>query len=168
VETIKSFALGGQSFTKALKDNSKTTLDKAEKHKLQYVEDGGTDEKVKDIMTIQVKLWLTALALTLAESTNNQIFPNKIYLTGGSAPLPDIKRGLLTKEWQANLPFSQKPFPALVNGDDVIAVADEQNYEWNPQDLPPLGIAKLALNLTSEEDIVAQTLQSIARGMQNN
>jgi hypothetical protein len=108
---------------------------------------------------------LAGVELGLKEFSDLKLLPNRIYLTGGSASLPELRRVLLTKDWASELPFSSKPYPEIIPADNIDNAIDEVGLDWGPQDLPPLGLAKLLLDLTSENDVVTAMLQSIIRSM---
>lgn len=168
VEGMQSFALGGQAFSRALQKGLKVTPDRAEKikseHGLGKLNKQSAD-KVSQILLADARTWLTGVELALKEFSDLKILPARIYLTGGSATLPEVRRVLLTKDWAEALPFSSKPYPEVISADDVDYVADDVGVDWTAQDLPTLGLTKLLLNLTSEEDIVTDMLQSIVRSM---
>jgi cell division protein FtsA len=168
VEGMQSFALGGQAFSRALQKGLKVTPDRAEKIKLEHglgKLNKQSAEKVSQILLADARVWLTGVELALKEFSDLKILPSRIYLTGGSAPLPELRRVLLTKDWAEALPFSSKPYPDVISADDVDNVVDDVGLDWDAQDLPTLGLTKLLLNLTSEDDAVTDMLQSIVRSM---
>lgn len=168
VEGMQSFAFGGQAFTRGLQRAMKITPERAEKIKLEHglgKLNKRSADKVAEILMVEARVWLTGVELALQEFADLKILPARIYLTGGSSPLPELRRVLLTKDWTLNLPFSSKPYPAVVSPDDADNVVDEVGLDWSPQDLPSLGLSKLLLDLTDKEDVVTGMLQSIIRSM---
>ena len=169
VEGIQSFAFGGESFTRHLARVLNKPFDKAEKMKLDYVNSRGDKrgyKKISEALMDASQIWLDGVMAALGEFHDMKILPSRIYLTGGSAPLPELRRVLLTKQWSEQLPFSRKPYPAVLKPDDLKNVVNETGEDWTPQDIPLLALTKLALELTSPDDVVTNTLQSITRTMQ--
>jgi cell division protein FtsA len=168
VEGMQSFAIGGSAFTGAIKTSLKLTYSQAEKTKLDYSAgtiDKRTAKKIISAIESEAELWRLGVELALREFPETKVLPNTIYLTGGGANLPDIKATLQARGWYNGLSFAGKPAVAVVSSDEVGLVADEMDLEWGAQDLPPLGIAKLTLDLVGKDDIVTTTLQTIVRAM---
>jgi len=168
VEGMQNFAFGGQAFTRALQRGLKTTPERAEKVKLEHGSgklNKRSADKVSELLMPDARLWLSGMELALKEFSDLKLLPSRIYLTGGSAPLPELRRVLLTKDWAQNLPFSNKPYPEVISPDEIDNVIDEVGLDWAPRDLPTLGIAKLLLELTSADDVVTIMLQHIIRSM---
>jgi len=169
VEGMQSFAFGGDAFTRGLKRELGLTWDRAEKMKLDYANnrlDKRITKKASDALMVDAQTWLSGVRLALAEFHELKLLPPRIYLTGGSAPLPEIKKVLLTKVWAEHLPFAKKPFPLLVKPTDLLRVALVNETTLVSQDIPPLALTKLTLGLTAPDDVVTNTLQSIVRSMQ--
>lgn len=168
IEGMQSFTLGGDAMTLRLKQGLGVSLEKAEKIKIDYAAgrlDKRSSKKIAEILREAADIWLSGVELALKEFTNTRVLPPKMYLTGGSAPLPELKNVLMTKKWSESLPFTKKPYPLLVKPEDLWGVQDETENSWRPQDIPPLALTKLTLNLISDDDVVTNTLQSIVRSM---
>ena len=168
VEGMQSFSLGGQLFTRSIQRGLKTTPDRAEKIKIEHGSsklNKRSADKISEILMPNARIWLSGIELALKEFSDLKTLPSRIYLTGGSAPLPELRRSLLTKDWAQNLAFTSKPYPEVISADDVDNVVDEVGLNWNTSDLPTLGLAKLLLDLTSPEDVVTEMLQNIVRSM---
>jgi len=168
VEGMQSFAFGGDAFTRGLKRGLGLTWDRAEKMKLDYANsklDKRNAKKASEALVEDASTWLSGVELALAEFHELKLLPPRIYLTGGSAPLPEIKKMLLTKAWAERLPFAKKPFPLLVKPTDLLQVSLENENTLVSQDIPPLALTKLILSLTAPDDVVTNTLQSIVRSM---
>ncbi len=168
VEGMQSFGLGGHFFTRSIQKGLKTTPDRAEKIKLEHGSsklNKRSADKTSEMIMPDAHIWLSGVELALKEFSDLKTLPSRIYLTGGSAPLPELRRVLLTKDWAQNLAFTSKPYPEVIPADDVDNVIDEVGLDWNSSDLPSLGLAKLLLNLTPQEDVVTEMLQNIVRSM---
>jgi len=168
VEGMQSFAFGGQAFTRAIQRSLKTSPERAEKIKLEHglgKLNKRSADKISEALMNDARTWLIGVELALKEFSDLKLLPPRVYLTGGSAPLPELRRVLLTKDWTQSLPFSNKPYPEVISPDDIDNAVDEVGLNWSPQDLPSLGLAKLLLDLTPANDIVTAMLQSIIRSM---
>lgn len=168
IEGMQSFAFGGDALTLKIKQSLGGSLDKAEKIKIDYALgrlDKRSSKKISEILRAETDVWLTGVELALKEFTNTKVLPPKIYLTGGSAPLPELRNALMTKKWAEGLPFTKKPYPMVIKPEDLWGVEGEAEDSWQPQDIPPLSLTKLTLNLISDDDVVTGTLQSIVRSM---
>lgn len=168
VEGIQSFAFGGEAFTKRIQKITSKSFDKSEDIKIDYV-DGKLDKKlmgkIEEAFMEEAHLWLSGVRVALSEFPDLKILPAKIYLTGGSAFLPELRRVLMTKAWTVDLPFIKKPFPYVVKPTDMWGIRNLDELTLEAQDIPPLCLAKLSLDLTSEHDVVTNTLQNIVRAM---
>ncbi len=168
VEGMQSFSLGGQLFTHSIQKGLKTTPDRAEKIKLEHGSgklNKRSADKISEMIMPDARVWLSGIELALKEFSDLKTLPSRIYLTGGSAPLPELRRVLLTKDWAQNLAFTNKPYPEVIPADDIDNVIDEVGLDWSPADLPTLGLAKLLLDLNPPEDMVTEMLQNIVRSM---
>jgi cell division protein FtsA len=168
VEGMQSFAFGGRAFTRAIQQTMKTSPERAEKIKLEHglgKLNKRSADKVSEALMTDARIWLTGVEFALKEFSDLKLLPSRIYLTGGSAPLPELRRVLLTKDWAQGLPFTNKPYPEVISPDALDNVVDEIGLNWTPQDLPILGLAKLLLDLTPADDVVTGMLQSIVRSM---
>jgi cell division protein FtsA len=168
VEGIQSFAFGGEAFTNRVQKITGKNFDKSEETKIDYVEsklDKKLTANIEEAFMEEAHLWLQGVKIALREFPDLKILPARIYLTGGSSFVPELKRVLMTKAWAEELPFVKKPFPLLVKPTDIWGISNMEELELEAQDIPPLCLAKLSLNLTSEHDVVTNTLQSIVRSM---
>ncbi|MFA5010187.1 MAG: cell division FtsA domain-containing protein [Patescibacteria group bacterium] len=168
VEGMQNFAFGGQAFSRAIQKALKTTPERAEKIKLDHSGsklNKKSADQVSEALLTDARIWLAGVELALKEFSDLKLLPSRIYLTGGSATIPELRRVLLTKDWTTELPFSSKPYPEVIAPDTVDDALDEIGVTWSPQDLPTLGLAKLLLDLTPDDDIVTAMLQSIVRSM---
>jgi len=168
VEGMQCFAFGGQAFTRAIQSALKVPSERAEKIKLEHglgKLNKHSADKVSEALMQDAKVWLSGVEIALKEFADLKLLPSRIYLTGGSGSLSELRRVLLTKAWATNLPFSNKPYPEVISPDELDNVVDDIGVNWAPQDLPSLGLAKLLLDFTPANDVVTGMLQSIIRSM---
>jgi cell division protein FtsA len=168
VEGVQSFVVGGEDITRAIMKDQKISHTRAEEMKRDYV--AGTlstrqTAQVAEAIKPTVHLWRDGVRLSLAEFTDLKMLSPTIYLAGGGAALPEMKKTLHTKNWWVELPFTKNPKATVIHPDMLEEVVDETDSEWSEIDVPPLGLAKLTLDLTSKKDAVMEALHSIIRSI---
>jgi hypothetical protein len=80
--------------------------------------------------------------------------------------LPGIKKALASSNWRKNLPFAKSVEISFLQPKDVINIIDETRELRDPQDITPMGLANLALDLAGEEKIIAGILRRTVKMMQ--
>lgn len=170
LEGTKMFAFGGRAFTKKLALELQITFEEAEGLKIKYAEGKlGADvsAKIEQILQSDCQVWLGGVELSLAEFAQSDVLPSRILLCGGGSALPGIKKTLLSSDWINNLPFAKAPVVSFLQPRDVARIHDETGELKNPQDVTPMGLANLALDVAGEEKIMAgilrRTIQKIGR-----
>ena len=79
--------------------------------------------------------------------------------------MPGIKKALDSPKWIERLPFTVKTLDVnFLQPKDVARMKDETGELVNPQDVTPLALANLVLDMASEERVMAGILR---RAMQN-
>jgi cell division protein FtsA len=170
LEGTKMFAFGGRAFTKKLAQELRIEFEEAEELKLKYSEGKLAPDisyKVEQILESDAAVWLSGVELSLAEFAGSDVLPSKILLCGGGSGLPGIKKILLTSEWIHSLPFSKTPTVNYLQPRDVIRVIDQTNELRNPQDVTPMGLANLVVDVTGEEKVMAGILRRVLQTMQD-
>lgn len=165
----KMFTMGGRSFTKRLAQHLNVSFPEAEEIKLAY--SGTRLEKqshkiVQNALKGDTEVWLTGVQLTLAEFTTLEQLPSKILLCGGGSLLPEIKLALSETDFWKQLPFLGKPHVTFLHPQDLPNLTDATNLLHDPQDVTPLALAKLSLELASEEKGLSKILGKVVRLME--
>lgn len=169
LEGTKMFALGGRAFTKRLSQELGIGLDEAEKLKINYAEGRlGEDvtAKLEEILRNDCHVWLSGVELSLVEFAEADVLPSKILLCGGGSALPGIKRALMSPEWTKNLPFAKAPTVSFLQPRDVSRMMDSTNSLKTPQDVTPMGLANLAIDMLGEEKILSNILKRVVEDIQ--
>lgn len=167
LEGTKIFGLGGRTFTKRLVQDLRINFDEAEELKIKYSEGKlGSDvsAKIEQIFAGDCSVWLEGVTLALGEFAEYDVLPSKILLCGGGSALPGIKKALLTHGWIKNLPFAKNPAVAYLQPHDIARVIDTTGQLNNPQDITPMGLVNLIIDIEQEEKVMASILR---RAMQN-
>lgn len=169
LEGTKMFALGGRAFTKRLAKDLDVSFDEAESLKIKYSEGKlGADVvmKVEQILRNDYLVWASGVELALSEFAESDVLPHKILLCGGGSALPGIRKVLMSAEWAKLLPFSQGPAVNFLQPKDVTRVIDATGKLINPQDVTPMGLANLSLDIAGEEKMMAGILRKVVQSIQ--
>jgi cell division protein FtsA len=170
LEGTKMFGFGGRTFTKRLVQDLRISYEEAEELKIKYSEGKlGADvsAKIEQIFTNDCGVWLEGINLSLGEFAEYDVLPSKILLCGGGSALPGIKKALLSADWVKNLPFSKTPTVNYLQPRDVARIIDATNELDNPQDVTPMGLANLILDVAGEEKIMASILRRVMQTVQD-
>lgn len=164
----KMFAIGGRTFTRRLANVLNRPFDEAEEIKLAYTNkelDRDSMHRVKEAVASDAEVWLSGVQLTLAEFGNIDILPSRILLCGGGSELPEIAKVLGTGQWYKQLPFAKKPTVNFVHPSDITNVKDTTGKLITPQDVTPMGLANLALDLAGTEELLPAILRRAVKAM---
>jgi cell division protein FtsA len=170
LEGTKMFAFGGRAFTKKLAQELRIDFDEAEELKIKYAQGKlGNDvsSKIEQILQNDCAVWLSGVELSLSEFAGSNILPSRILLCGGGSGLPGIKKALLSHDWLENLPFAKTPIVNYLQPKDVVHIKDMTAELKNPQDVTPMALANLVLDMTGEEKVMAGILRRVLQTMQD-
>lgn len=172
LEGTVMFALGGRVFTKRISTELEISFDEAERIKIGYSLgklSPNMSERIRKILEEDCAVWLSGfeVALESFSDVKTDIFPPRILLCGGGAGLPEIYKSLSGGDWLNNFPFSKSPTISFIQPRDVVNILDETTLLKNPQNITPMGLASLALNFSSEGDVLPDVLKKTVRLMQN-
>ena len=170
LEGTKMFALGGRAFTKRLGQQLGASFDEAEKIKLQYSQGKlGVDsrKKIEKIFQDDCQIWLSGVELSLLEFSESDLLPSKILLCGGGSGLPGIKKALSSSEWTERLPFAKNPEISFLHPRDISIMIDKTGELVSPQDVTPMGLGSLILDVMKEERVMADILKRAMNTIQD-
>ena len=164
----KMFALGGRAFTKRLMASFDLSFTAAEERKLAYTAGTLTKNEMAEthrVLTTDVDVWISGIELTLSEFTNVELLPSRILLCGGGSNLPDIADALTGSSWYKGLPFARKPSVHFLKPQEVGLVHDTTGQLQTVQDITPMALANLAIDLVGPvapvEGVMGRILGSI-------
>ncbi len=166
VEGTQMFAIGGRSFTKRIASSLGITFDSAEKLKLDHSAgklDAKKEKEVSEALKNDAETWISGVELALGEFDNLEHLPNRILLCGGGSALPEIKEALIHESWYKGLPFTRKPTVDFVKPKEVNRVIDSTGELTSPQDITPMGLANLALDIVGSDSVGENILQRLSR-----
>lgn len=172
LEGTVMFALGGRAFTKRIAEDYKLSFMEAEKLKIQY--SGGRvgrelTEKLDKILEGDCTIWFSGLQIALEKflASRLEALPSKILLCGGGSGLPGIYR--LLSDWRLmakELQFSKRPSVGFIQPHDVIKIIDKTGKLNSPQDITPMGLASLILELCSQKDKLTDMINKAVKMVQ--
>lgn len=169
LEGTKMFALGGRAFTKRLAQELGVSFEEAEILKIKYAEGKlGKDVsfKIEQILEDDCGVWLSGVELSLSEFAEADLLPSRFFLCGGGSGLPGIKKALLSPRWSRGFPFAKTPQVSFLQPSDIVNIIDETGELRDPQDITPMGLANLALDLAGEEKVMAGILRRAVKMIQ--
>jgi len=74
---------------------------------------------------------------------------------------------LRSRNWVSNLPFAKRPTASFIHPKDVINIVDKTGKLTEPEDVTPMGLANLALDLVGEEGVLPSILRRAVRMIQS-
>lgn len=169
LEGTKMFTIGGRTFSKRLASTLNISFQEAEEIKLAYAAgkmERQSEKIVREAMESDAEIWLAGVGFTLSEFHNVDIMPAKILLCGGGCHLPEIKSALETKGWTRELSFPKPPSTAVLLPKQIHRVKDQTKCLADPQDITPMALANLGLELAGEEHLMMKILRKVIRLME--
>ena len=171
LEGTVMFALGGRAFTKRISQNFKMDFSKAEELKIKYSTGKFDEQRTHNFNRLfedDCRVWLSGLEIALENfsSSKMDLLPSRILLCGGGSGLPGIYRALNSDDWYRNLPFAKKPTIGFIQPRDVVNIADKTGLLRNPQDVTPMGLANLAIDMNSDEAVLNDMLKKAVKMIQ--
>ncbi len=169
LEGTKMFALGGRAFTKRLALELSIGFEEAEVLKIKYAEGRlGRDVsfKIDKILENDCQVWRSGVELSLEEFAESDVLPSKFFLCGGGSGLPGIKKVLAQSSFGQNLHFAKSLQVSFLQPRDVVNIIDETNKLKDPQDITPMSLANLALDIVGEEKVLSGILRRAVKMIQ--
>jgi cell division protein FtsA len=169
LEGTKMFALGGRAFTKRLAQALRIPIEEAEILKMKYAYgklQPTVSEHFTKILLKDSKVWLAGVELSLMEFAEKDLLPSNIYLCGGGSALPEIGKILSDEKWTEKLAFTKAPDVNFLQPKDVINIIDTTGELINPQDITPMALANLVVEMSTKEKTISQILQRAMRDVQ--
>lgn len=162
----KMYGIGGRVFTRRIARHLNLPFLEAEELKLQYSArklTGKIFQEVEQVVKEDVASWIDGLELALREFEEVEILPSRILLCGGGSLLPEISGALATAGWHNKLRFARIPQISFICPNEVINVVDDTGKLKNQQDITPMGLANLLIDLAGEEPMLTKILKQVTR-----
>ncbi|MFC1645222.1 cell division FtsA domain-containing protein [Patescibacteria group bacterium] len=157
LEGTKMFALGGRAFTKRMAHELKINFEEAEILKIRYAQ-GELNKKdtqvIDKVLKDDCEVWLSGVELSLSEFSQNDLLPPRILMCGGGSGLPGVQRALSSSKWIEKLSFTKSPSVHFLKPSDIVGISDQTDELMSFQDVTPVGLAKLGLDLIDNEKVL--------------
>lgn len=160
----KMFGIGGRTFTKRISMELNISFEEAEKLKYAYTSDKLEPKSKKIISQIineDVEVWLEGVVLAISEFEQVETMPSKILLSGGGTYLQEIKTTLNTRKWHKKLPFARTPQASYLTPKNLRNIIDETKKIKEREDIIPLSLVNIGIDLTGEETVVQKVLRKV-------
>lgn len=167
LEGTKMFAIGGRSYTKRLAQVLNVPFSRAEEIKIAYSKDllkEKSKQIVRDALYADANVWRSGVELALSEFSCD-LLPSRILLCGGGSALPEIKEVLTDTDWYKGLPFAKKPQVHFIKPKDVVNIVDETEKIVDQQDITPMGLANLVVEM-GEEEVLPSLMRKVSKTIQ--
>lgn len=169
LEDIKSFSLGGASFTQRLCGEFKIIFSQADLIKIRYSANRVSSVAkgaLEKMFERESSLFLNALELILQEFSQTNLLPGSIYVYGGGGNLPLIDAIIKKRNWKKNLSFLSPPKFHRIGG-DIFETHFLDSSSCAPQFVSLLALSDYTLKtFAHEEDVVGRTLRRMANIIQ--
>ena len=160
----KMYALGGRTFTKRLAVELNISFSEAEKLKIAYTEDKLEQKSRKiitDIIKSDTEIWLEGIILSLSDFKDIDVLPSKIHLCGGGTHLGEIRDILNDTKWYKKLHFARTPQASYMKPSDISNVIDETKKMKDQQDIAPMALVNIGIELAGEETVMQKALRKV-------
>jgi len=167
VEGTRMFALGGRAFTKSIADRLEMPFQRAEQVKVDFAKGVPVEriDEVRQIVGEDIAVWTAGIELVLEEFGKEGLLPGRIYLCGGGARLPQIGEALRQADFARHLPFARPPQVEAISPAQVARISDATELLVDEQDVPPMGLAHQALEMSAPEAPLDAALRRVLRAM---
>ena len=169
VVSTKMFGIGGRTFTKRLSVELNISFAEAERLKYAYTNDKLEQKSKKVISNIindDIEIWLEGIVLAISEFKQIKVLPSKILLSGGGTYLPEIRNTLNSRKWHKKLHFVSTPQATYLTPKDLRNIIDETKKIQTRQDIIPLALVNIGVDLAGEETVVQKVLKKVIGIMQ--
>ena len=180
LEATKTFAVAGNSFTKAIARHLSVSYHQAEEIKLAYSLNDHQQLSAADYRRVQqainqtAEIWLTGIKMSFSEISWLEYLPHQIYLLGGGSALGVIREQLTRphSSWYRQLPFLQKPSIKFIKPSDIPDIEDPKQLITDHTLIVGLGLGRvgrdtLQTDLDSQQSMIKQTRQKFNQVLSN-
>jgi cell division protein FtsA len=143
IEGTVSFGLAGRSFTQKLANTLGLDIEEAERVKIAYGKgllDTPTSKKLAKLLLEDATVWLTGVGIALAEFSETETLPAKIYICGGGSLLPEIAE-VLKSDWYEKHSFAKPPSVVAITPSMIQNIEDSTGSLTEAFDITPLALA---------------------------
>lgn len=141
------YAFGGRIISKRIAQEMNLDYRHAEERKLKYSAgqlDSNISSKVRTLIGRDLEVWVNGLRVALSNMEYMDSYPSFIYLCGGGALLPDLKRVMIEYPWTKELKFMRFPKVYIMTPEKLDMVMDKRFCLKDAIDITPAGLARFA------------------------
>jgi cell division protein FtsA len=168
----KMLALGGRAFTKSVADRFGLPFGRAEALKVAAADGVELPEgavpagELAEALEADAGVWLGGVELMIADLSEGELLPARIYLCGGGARLPQISAVLAADDWWRRLPFARRPEVHALSPGDVAGITDATGTLGTRQDVTPMALAHQGLILDTHGSAIDRAMRHAVSVMQ--
>ena len=141
---LETLPLGGADLTAALRRRWNLAHDRAERLKQAYAAGRlGKEGREQVLATLAPALqtWRDAVETALARMNSDEPLPQRLYLLGGGAALPETADAVRSLAWSRQLQFERYPQVVRLRPTDVPGVVNRTGLGRQPGDATALALA---------------------------
>ncbi len=158
----RSFALGGDTFTKRISHELSTSFEEAEDIKISY-SNGSLEKKsnkvIEEALSSDLEIFLGSLLFSLKEFQIKKI-PNKIFLCGGGSQLLQLDQLLMNQPWTKHFPCDGEMKVVHLDYQDILPHESLPNA-FEKSYLPIVGVATTAYDLLLSNNSFEEILKGV-------
>jgi cell division protein FtsA len=147
VADTQIFAFGGRIISKRIANEMNLDYRHAEERKIRYSNgelDTKISSKVRSLIGKDLEVWVKGLRVALSNMEDVDQYPPVIYLCGGGALLPDVKRAIIEYPWTKELKFMRFPKVYVMTPEKLDMIIDKKFCLKDSMDITPAGLARFA------------------------
>jgi cell division protein FtsA len=149
VQGTKMFGIGGRAYTRSVERELGVDFDKAEQLKVSLDSDTIAKSQVVPVtkaLTKTLDVWINGVELALAEFTQLDHLPSRLFLCGGGSSLDMLMEKLQDSDWYRNLPFTRKPVIGHIRPDQVVGITDKTGKVTDHTFITAMGLLRVGLD----------------------
>jgi cell division ATPase FtsA len=164
---LESLPIGGEVLTGSLMNRWNLAHDRAERLKRVYGSGKLADEgkaQVLGVLSPLLQAWREQVEGALAPLNQDEPLPQRFFLMGGGAQLPEMAETVRSLAWSERLHFARYPQVRRLRPTDVAGVVNRTDRGREPGDAPALALAAWAAHQSQAPGRPDQILAALCRG----
>jgi hypothetical protein len=144
---LDSLPLGGALLTRSLVNAWDLSSDRAKRLMRAYAEDRLDVEaklRVSEVLSPALETWRAGAEDALSRLNQDEPLPERFYLLGGGAVLPDVLEAVRSLAWSKRLQFDRYPQVGRLRPTDVPSIVNHTDLGREPGDVTALALAAWA------------------------
>jgi cell division ATPase FtsA len=144
---LDSLPLGGSLLTRSLSKAWNLSSDRAKRLMKAYAEDRLDEEarsRVSEVLSPALDSWKVGTEDALSRLNQDEPLPERFYLLGGGAVLPDVVEAVRSLAWSERLEFDRYPQVDHLRPTDIPGIVNRTEMGREPGDVSALALAAWA------------------------